>query len=99
MKLYVVVSAALSAGLKAAQAIHAFRQFVGEYPHLEQYWYHESNNIVVLQTDDLPALADDLSGKGLRLCTFREPDLEDQLTALCVEPNAANWLSTLPLAT
>lgn len=98
MKLYVVVRAALSAGLKCAQAIHAFRQFVGEYPVLEQYWHAEHNNIVVLQHEDPETLAGGLRSMGLRLSEFREPDLGDELTAICVEPAGGRYLSSLPLA-
>jgi hypothetical protein len=98
MRLFVIVNAALDAGLKAAQAIHAFRSFCGEYPHIEQYWHHESNNIVVLQDDDIPSLAERLEKKGFRLSRFTEPDRDDELTAICAEPGAWKQLSNLPLA-
>jgi hypothetical protein len=99
MKLYIVLEKALASGLKIAQACHALRAFTGEYPHLDQYWFHESNNIVVLQQDDIPSLADKLEEKGYRLSRFFEPDLDNELTAICVEPAAWKQLSNLPLAT
>lgn len=99
MKLFVVVKKTLAAGLYAAQAIHAFRAFVGEYPVLEAFWHEEHNNIVVLQDDDIEGLVERLRAAGFRLSTFREPDLDNELTAICVEPNARRALSNLSLAT
>lgn len=98
MKLYIVVRAALSAGLKCAQAVHAFRAFVGDHPVIEHHWHTEHNNVVVLEHDDPEALAGELAARELRLSVFREPDLDGQLTAICVEPAGGRWLSTLPLA-
>jgi len=98
MRLYVIVKATLAAGLYTAQAIHAFRAFVGEYPVLEKYWHQESNNIVVLQEEDLEDLTSRLQTEGFRLSTFREPDRDGELTAICVEPGAWKMLSSLPLA-
>ena len=98
MKLYIIVNNTLNAGLKAAQAIHAFRAFVGEYPHIEKYWHKEHNNIVVLQDSDLGNLAERLEADGYRVSRFTEPDLDDALTAICAEPNAGEMLSALPLA-
>ena len=88
MKLYVIVKKTLAAGLMAAQAIHAFRAFVGEYPVLERYWHEEHNNIVVLHENDLEGLKQRLAESGYRLSEFRETDLGGELTAICVEPAA-----------
>lgn len=98
MKLYVIVKKTLAAGLMAAQAIHAFRAFVGEYPVLERYWHEEHNNIVVLHEEELGELASRLEEAGFRLSRFHEPDLDNELTAICVEPGAWKMLSSLPLA-
>ncbi len=98
MRLFVILNTALDTGLKMAQAIHAFRAFVGDYPHLEEYWHREHNNIVVLQDDDLPSLAGRLEEAGFRLSRFHEPDRDNELTGLCVEPAAWKQVSSLPLA-
>lgn len=98
MKLYVIVRKGLSTGAMAAQAIHAFRAFVGEHPTLEKTWHEEHNNIVVLHEPDLEQLVGRLQAKGYRLSQFREPDLGNALTAICVEPDAWKQLSSLPLA-
>lgn len=97
-KLYVVVFAQLSAGLKAAMACHALRAFVGEFPALDEVWYRTSNNVVVLQCDDLVGLAARMDALGLACSRFHEPDRGDELTSLCVEPGGAYALRRLPLA-
>lgn len=98
MKLYVIVAAALATGLKMAQACHALRQFAEEYPELDQAWFEQSNNLVVLQVDDVPSLAELLEEHGIRLARFHEPDLDNELTAICVEPSAKKQLARLHLA-
>lgn len=99
MKLFVVVKQTLSSGLKMAQALHAFRAFQSAFPVVEAYWHAEHNNIVVLQVEDIEALTGRLDAAKVRLSKFREPDRNDELTAICVEPGAWRLLSSLPLAT
>lgn len=97
-KLYVVVKATLSAGMKAAQAIHAFKAFGTAFPDVESDWFENSNNIVVLEHFDIDGVAHDLESLGLKLSKFHEPDLDGELTAFCVEPRAWRYLSNVRLA-
>jgi hypothetical protein len=97
-RLYVILDANLSPGLKMAQGIHAAKLFERGYPELEQQWYEESNNIVVLEHEDLDDIARELEQLGYKLSRFHEPDLDDQLTAICVEPKAWRLLSSIKLA-
>jgi peptidyl-tRNA hydrolase len=99
MKLYVVVGKALSAGLKAAQACHAMHAFTSSPEHTDivRTW-EQSNNIVVLQVENLPTLADRLERAGVEIARFHEPDLDGQLTAICVEPAARRHVARLQLA-
>lgn len=97
-KLYVVVRTTLSAGLKAAQACHAARAFASFYPDLEKSWFEVSNNLVVLEHDNLDDLADRLERHGLALSRFHEPDLDGQLTSFCVEPEARRHVARMSLA-
>lgn len=100
-RLYVVVRADLSPGLKLAQACHALRLFAEEHPSVELAWYRGANNLVVLQVPDeaaLAALGALSEARGLRLATFREPDLDGAVTALALEPRARALLRRLPLA-
>lgn len=98
MRLYVIVDSALKAGLKMAQSIHAFQSFADEYPDLHHSWFKNSNNIVVLETDELDLWAKKMEQLDLSHSTFREPDLADQLTAICVEPAGKRHLRKLSLA-
>jgi len=97
MKLYVIVDSTLDSGLKMAQAIHAFEAFGDAHPDVKAEW-KPHNNIVVLEHEDLDSLTGVLEALELDLVQFREPDLEDALTALCVEPAGQRHLSTLRLA-
>ncbi len=97
-KLYVVVRDTLSAGLKAAQACHALRAFVGEYPVIDAEWHRDSNNIAILEYPDLDGLAARLEQHGMALSRFHEPDQDGDLTAICVTPVAKRMLRHLPLA-
>jgi hypothetical protein len=97
-KLYVIVQEDLSPGMKIAQGGHALCSFSSDHAEVYRDWYTTSNNLVVLQAPDLQVLADSLSEKGFRSSCFHEPDLNDQLTALAVEPAAQRWLSNLRLA-
>jgi len=98
MKLYVVLNRVLDAGLKMAQGIHAALLFSHEHPELAHTWYTESNNIVVLQDEDIVSLADMLEEEGYAVSRFREPDQDDAITAITVEPRAWKHLSNIPLA-
>lgn len=97
-KLYIVLSSAIDSGAKIAQAVHAAYLFGEQYPHLQSYWYRESNNIVCLQTDDIRSLADKLEVESIRISRFEEPDRDNELTAIAVEPAGWKKLSSLPLA-
>ena len=97
-KLYIIVRNDLAPGLQAAQACHALRLFVEEHPAEEKKWYTESNNIVLLQ---VPNEAELLSLKkranGYPASLFREPDVDDEATALALAPDAKPITSNLPL--
>ena len=97
MKLYIIVLKSLSSGLKAAQACHAMFAFTQAYPVKTKEWA-EHNNIVILEADDLPQVADLLDVLNLSSVRFHEPDLDDQLTAVCVEPAARRHVADLRLA-
>ena len=61
----------------------------------------DSNNLVVLQVqnkEELARLAYDATVQGHRLSCFKEPDLDDELTAVALEPQAKMLVQRLPLA-
>ncbi len=96
MKLFIIVRSTLAAGLLAAQAVHAFRAFTLAYPAQTAAW-DADNNIVILQHDDLPVLADLLDSLGLAVARFHEPDMGDALTAICLEPAGKRHVAKLKL--
>lgn len=101
MKMYVVVRSDLSPGLQIAQSCHALQLFAYQYNEITSYWYKESNNLVVLQApnkEELARLGYELSKKGVEVSMFREPDLDNELTAIAVAPSGQRYLSTLALA-
>jgi len=101
MKLFVVVRSDLEPGLQAAQSGHAIVAFQHSYSSKYEQWHESSNNLVVLSAgskEELAKIAYDLSCKGVDVALFREPDLQDELTAIAVAPEGGKYLSTLPLA-
>ena len=80
MKLYVVVRDDLSVPQKAVQAGHALAEFLIEN---ETSW--KNGTLVYLRVpneDHLIRLSDRLGGYGMEHSTFREPDMNNELTAL-----------------
>jgi hypothetical protein len=99
----VVTRKDLYPGAQIAQSLHAFREFINDYPELENEWYRNSNYIAILAAkdeDDLFKLCCRLDKKGIRYSQFREPDFDNQLTAIALEPgdNSRRATSSLPLA-
>ncbi len=101
-KLYVIVRNDLNPGLQAAQACHALRLFVDEHKLEENKWFRYSNNIVLLQVqtkEELIALAYKAVTDDIPCSTFKEPDVDDEPTAIALLGRQAKKLvSTLPLA-
>lgn len=98
MKLYVVVREDVPPGAWAAQALHAFREFIEHYPDLEKLWYRTSNTIVILGVPSEAHLWELENNKGvLKTTIFREPDWEDSLTAIAFQPGemSSEYLSHL----
>jgi len=52
---------------------------------LAEHWHSSSNyliNLTVANLDDLAKASQKLSGLGVKVTEFREPDLDNQLTAI-----------------
>jgi peptidyl-tRNA hydrolase len=100
-KLYVIGRADLDPGLRAAQIGHALVEWCLAHPEEAKLWHKESNNLVLLEVPDehaLLALLAQVRKAQFRVASFREPDLDGQMTAFVVEPLAERTLSSLPLA-
>lgn len=102
MHLYVITRQDLSAGRQATQSAHAALSFSFEHQSIFRSWHEDSQYLVLLSVPDEPALdalvarAADL---GLATTAFREPDLDDSLTAIAIEPSPDTraLLADLPL--
>lgn len=102
-KLYIVVRADLPIGLQAAQAAHAAFEFSARHRAVTLDWLGESNYLVIVAVPDEKALTD-LHGRavarGIVNHVVREPDLDDQMTALTLSPSdeARRLCANFPLA-
>ena len=100
-KLYLVVRADLSPGQQAVQACHALREFSEHHPHVDRAWYDVSKTLVMLTVPDegqLSSLQGAARERNVSCAGFREPDLNDALTALAPGPDARRLCRGLPLA-
>lgn len=97
-KLYVVIDGQLRGGSRIAQAVHAALDHAVAFPEEVAAWHRNSNTLVVLESTDLQGISDRIGCRKFRRTEFREPDLDDRLTAIAAEPAAGRWLSDLRLA-
>lgn len=72
------------------------------YPQQSKQWYTESNYIIQLtckNEDELKCYIDRAHKKQIKCVIFREPDLNNEITAICLEPslNALKLIGSLPL--
>jgi len=84
-KLYVVTRKDLIPGAQACQAIHAVCEFAAWHPEAYQKWYKESNYLALLSVRDERDLEKYMflaQGKRILFSEFREPDLDNALTAV-----------------
>jgi peptidyl-tRNA hydrolase len=102
-RLYIAVRQDLSPGLQAAQAVHAAFHFYHDHPDLVRPWLIQSNFLVIVGVPDEDALLDlisEASARGITRTAVREPDLDNEATAVALEPGVAaqKLCATLPLA-
>lgn len=102
-KTYIIVRRDLRPGLQAAQACHAVTDLILENPDKAKQWRDESNFLIVLSIaneSELCELAIELARTDMDWCRFREPDLNNSLTALAVLPHdySEKFFRNLPLA-
>lgn len=100
-RVFVVVDGSLEPGRQIAQAAHAQRQLVADYPDVERRWFEGSNHIVVLaceSEDALQKLALAVRLKGMHLSVWLEPDLGNRMTAIAAFEPASRIFARLPLA-
>lgn len=98
-KLYIVVREDLHQGQQAVQAIHAMRQFVNDWPEIEYEHFKTSNHLCLLAVQDEKELNKlMMKADGFRYSFFREPDLNESITAVAFEPDCKKMLKSLKTA-
>lgn len=93
----------LAPGYQLVQSVHAAIDFSVEYPDLTKGWNIQSNYLACLSTEDeasLFKLISKLESKGITHKIFREPDIDNQVTAVAIEPGdlSRRVTSNYPLA-
>lgn len=100
-KLFLVTREDLPNGVQAVQAAHAMTEFTMKYPEEARDWYLSSNHLALLSVSDEYELEDLLElalSRGFLATPFYEPDREDEMTAIALEPAAKGLVRGLPLA-
>lgn len=102
-KLYVITRRDLSEGYQGVQSIHAGIQFIFEHPEYAECWYKQSNYLGFLSVaneQELLELIELATAHDIRLSVFREPDVDNQITAIALAPGqkSKKLCSRLPLA-
>ena len=100
-KLHLVTRKDLTDGQQAVQAAHALREFVREHPETDQEWYSTSNHLAFLAAKDesaLERLVEKARWEGVPVSIFREPDLDNALTAIAIAPSGKKLCRRLPVA-
>lgn len=83
--------------------VHASLDFSIKYPELTKNWHNSSNYIACLSAKDenhLKQLISNLQETDLKYIVFSEPDIDDQITSIAIEPSVltAKLCSSLPKA-
>lgn len=85
------------------QSIHAAMNFSIEHPDIHKEWFEVSNYLGFLSVKDeyeLIKLIDKAIDLNIKISVFREPDIDNQITAIALEPgiNSKKLCSSLKLA-
>jgi len=84
------------------QSAHACVQFQHEHPEIAKQWYHHSNYLIFLSVEnekELESLIDKAKSQNIQVSVFREPDINNEITAIAIEPcvQAKKLTSGIPL--
>lgn len=91
-----------SGGYMATQSSHALLDFAAKYPADFLQWHKGSNYLAQLSIEneeELQLLMEKAIAKGIKVVPFYEPDMDNQLTAICLEASdqSRKVTSSLPL--
>lgn len=100
-KLFLITRRDLDFGQRAVQMAHALREFSEQHPEADKAWYATSNTLALLEVADeaaLTALLEQARWKGVEAAGFREPDRQNELTAIALGPSGRRLCQGLSLA-
>jgi len=72
------------------QAAHAVADFIFKYPQVAKEWHDTSNYLVILSVpteSELSKASQTLTDANLLFSPFHEPDIDNELTAIAIEPS------------
>ena len=102
LKLYIVLRADLTPGLKIPQACHAQDAFYEEHPELYAEWRTKYKNLIIKEVADeaaLKVLNARLHDEKVAKVFYTEEDLDHSITAIAFYgPKAKRFAGPLPLA-
>lgn len=99
-KVYLVTRDDLTIGQQAVQSAHALAEFAVCCPGIFKSWHETSNTLVMLTANDerhLFSYVEKCKMKGIAVIEFYEPDLNNALTAIAIEPKGGSSVRWLPL--
>lgn len=79
----------LNKGLQSVQSGHAAIQYIFEHPECAKNWFDNSNYLAFLAVSneqDLINLTEKAIEKNIKFSIFREPDIDNAITAIALEP-------------
>lgn len=90
----------LSPGQQLAQAVHAAFRFAHDWPETVHEWVEESNFLVIVAAPEIAPIVGRCNEEGLRYSIAVEPDLDNQWTAVALQPgvDARRLCANFPLA-
>jgi len=85
------------------QPAHALALFATEHTTQFKKWHTHHKNLIVLSVEDEHSLAQLMARceeRGVKYSAFREPDINNELTAIAIQPSeeAYRLTSNIPLA-
>ncbi len=87
--MYVIVRSDLEPGYQIPMAIHGVVDFLYKYPEESKTWHFNSDYLVVLNVkdeDELFNLSVSADKLNIKQAEYREPDIENQLACIVLEP-------------
>lgn len=101
IKLTTVTRRNISPGAQSVQSSHALVQFIFEHPEISLNWFKDPYlvQLSVENEEQLQQLIYKLQKFNIKYSIFREPDLENQITSIAIEPSdkTRRLISHLPL--